>query len=127
MTSATKRTCRTCPMVVAEGADQCRPCQQRSAAVREAVRSVEAPERKIRSPRKWVCEQSGHIACEHHRAILTFLIEWADDMAMCPVCSAELPQDAPDDAPMPHKAGCMLALVIAPAPAGPGMGEGMDR
>lgn len=121
------RRCRTCPSIFTGDAtgDQCPRCSERSKAVRAAVASepLPVPHAKPEKPRKRTCARDGHDACEHHRAILTFLVEWADDMAMCPVCSAELPQGAPDDAPMPHKAGCMLALLIAPAPAGPGMGE----
>lgn len=114
-----KRTCRTCPMVVPEGSAQCRPCQARSAAVRLAV-SVEPEaisEQRIRSPRKVTCERDGHRACEHYEALLAFLREWADDMAMCPVCSAEIPQGASEDAEITHKSGCALAVLVPPPAA----------
>ena len=108
MSVATKRTCRTCPMVVAEGADQCRACTARSAAIRAVVKPDRPPAAK---PRPRTCEQS-HLACPHHVALVAFLVDWSVDMGMCPVCGADVPEES---GTIEHKAECLLMLLI-PAP-----------
>ena len=92
-------------MVVPPGTDQCRPCQQRSAAVREAVKPEPA------STRARTCERDGHHACEHYVAILAVMVKWIEDTAWCAVCGSEIPDDAADDVPMKHKPGCALARI----------------
>lgn len=100
-----RRTCRTCPAVIAAAgsSDQCRPCQQRSAAIGAALAHVHPA-----APRKHDCRTDGHHACQHFAAIYHVFRKWLEDNDWCPSCGVE----ADDDGPLPHKPGCALWEIV---------------
>lgn len=110
------RRCRTCPAIFdGAGADDqcatCAPCAPRSVAVKTAV-----PARQKAKARPSGHEHHG---CEHYAALIAYLVDWRDDMDMCPVCGSDGGE---------HKAGCLLAMLSSGAhPAAPLPSAGGER
>lgn len=111
------RRCRTCPAIFEGGGsdDQCPACLPRSVAVKPVVGNT-GPGKHVAV--KLSPAEHMHHACEHYWQLLAPIQKWIVDMEWCAVCGAETPQDAPDGAPVPHRATCaMLAIGTAAPPA----------
>lgn len=105
-----KRTCRTCPSVISEhgGTGQCRPCQQRSEAVRAATQIEEPPPHPAVKPRARSCVTDGHQACAHFTALLESATRQLADCDFCQVCGSE----SVVDGEIVHQIGCALGVLI---------------
>lgn len=107
--SITRRVCRTCPSVIAAvgESDQCRPCAQRSAAVRTAV-AVEPHPTPVKASKPHDCKTDGHHACRHFVAVYQYVKQMLHDSDFCPICNV----DAEGDDDVVHLIDCALIKLV---------------
>jgi hypothetical protein len=74
----------------------------------------------VTPPKPRTCEQDGHQACEHFHALVASVLEAVDDAGICFVCGADEDEGVVEGK---HRAGCALAVVLAPAERQEGEGE----